>query len=169
MVTKADKPTSAATYERARRLANVSMFAVDLQVRRLQSTQPEDSRFLFRKWFDFDSLVVALTRLRRAAALAAKIAEVEKTMRGALTEFDSSLPDLKRLRDVAEHFDDYALDKGRIRAVGRKALEVSYMDADGPTLTWLGVQLNASDARDAAGRLFKAVKTAASMFPRMER
>jgi hypothetical protein len=162
-------PTSAATYERARRLANASMFAVDLQVRRLQSAEPEDGRFVFREWFDFDSLVVALTRLRRAAVLAANIPEIEPPMKGALKEFDSSLPALKRLRDVAEHFDDYAVDKGRNRAVGRKDLEVSDIDLDGPTLSWLGVQLNASAARDAAAQLFSAIRAAASTFPMAKR
>jgi hypothetical protein len=162
-------PTSTATYERAKRLANASMFAVDLQGRRLQSAEPEDSRFVFRKWVDFDSLVVALTRFRRAAVLAANIPEIEPPMKDALKEFDSSLPDLKRLRDVAEHFDDYAANKGRNRAVGRKDLEVSYMDPDGPTLNWLGVQLNASAARDAAARLFREIQAAASMFPMAKR
>ena len=145
------------------------MFAVDLQVRRLQSTEPEDGRFIFRKWFDFDSLVVALTRLHRAAALAASIPAIATPIKAALTGFDTALPNLKRLRDVAEHFDDYALDTGRIQAVSRKDLEVSSIHGDGPTLNWLGVQLNASDAREAASQLLTAIVDAGPLVTGGER
>lgn len=155
--------TSASTYDRARRLANMSMFAVDLQVRRLQSIEPEDGRFLFRKWFDFDSLVVALTRIRRAAALARTVPEIKGPLNTALSEFDSALPDLKRLRDVAEHFDDYAVDSGRLATVRRQDLEVSSIHGTGSTLNWLGVQLNASVALDAASRLFRAIQDASAL------
>ncbi len=72
------KPTRA-TYERARRLANVAVWSVELQCRRLQSVEPEDATFVLRKWADFDFLVVALTRLRRAAQLAASIPELNAT------------------------------------------------------------------------------------------
>lgn len=50
---------AAAIYERARRLANISLWAVDLQCRRLKSTEPEDTEFIFRKWADFDFLIVS--------------------------------------------------------------------------------------------------------------
>jgi len=158
MIQQAKNATSAGAYERARRLANVSMFAVDLQVRRLQSTEPEDGRFLFRQWFDFDSLVVALTRLRRSAVLARKVPAIKDRLTAALSEFDAALPDLKRLRDVAEHVDDYAVDGGRLATVRRQDLEVSSIDGTGPPLNWLGVQLNASGALVAAGRLFKTMQ-----------
>ena len=157
-MTHTEKPTSAATYERAKRLADVSMFAVDLQVRRLRSTEPEDATFIFRKWFDFDSLVVALTRLRRAATLARKVPEIRRPVAAALREFDSSLPDFTRLRDVAEHIDEYAVDSGKRSSVPRQDLEVSSIDGSAPTLNWLGVQLNASEALVAAvdcTRLFR--------------
>ncbi|HCG03147.1 MAG TPA: hypothetical protein DEV93_21730 [Chloroflexi bacterium] len=165
-MTHTEKPTSAATYERARRLANVSMFAVDLQVRRLRSTEPEDGTFIFRKWFDFDSLIVALTRLRRAATLARKVPEIRRPVAAALREFDSSLPDFTRLRDVAEHIDEYAVDSGKRDSVLRHDLEVSSIDGGGPTLNWLGVQLNASEALVAAGRLFKAIQDASAFLPK---
>lgn len=154
------KATAAATYERARRLANVSMFAIDLQVRRVRSMEPEENGgFIFRKWFDFDMLVVALTRLRRAAGLAASIPEIKASMMSALKEFDSALPSLKRFRDVAEHFDDYAVDRGRLRTVERKDLEVSSIQ--GETVEWLGLRLKASSALTAAARLFEAIQAAA--------
>ncbi|WP_144007161.1 hypothetical protein [Pelomonas sp. KK5] len=156
--------TAAATYERARRLANLAVWSVDLQCRRLRSTEPEDEVFLFRKWADFGFLVVALTRLRRAASLAAELPEIRLLVQPALRQFDLSVPDLKRMRDVAEHIDDYALDRGRSRSVARNSLEVSSLNDDGPTLEWLEARLNAEEALHAAQRLFRAIQEASSAF-----
>jgi hypothetical protein len=158
------KPTSAATYERARRLANLSLWAIDLQCRRLASSQPEDSVFVFRKWADFDFLVVSLTRLRRAAQLAASIPEVQPSLAAAIREFDAALPHLKRMRDVAEHIDDYAVDRGRDGNIARQSLEVSLMSEDGSMLKWLGGELSTHEALRASQRLFEAIKAASSVF-----
>jgi hypothetical protein len=139
------------------------MWSIELQCRRLNSSEPEDDVFLFRRWADFDYLVVGLTRLRRAATLAAKVPKIRAQMVEARDRFDAELPDLKRMRDVAEHVDDYAVDKGRDPTVARQALEVSYMSEDGPTLTWLGVELNAGDAVRCSQDLFKAMQDLASV------
>jgi len=161
-----DRPTAAATYERARRLANSSMFAVELQVRRLQADEPNDGPFVLRRWFDFDCLVVALLRLRRAVTLAATIPAITEPLTEALRSFDEAIPDLKRLRDVAEHFDDYALEKGRRPDVGRRDLEVSQLSNDGPTLYWLGAEINAALALAEAARLIRALQGVVSLVPR---
>jgi hypothetical protein len=158
------KPTSAATYERAKRLANLSLCAIDLQCRRLSSSEPEDSVFIFRKWADFDFLTVALTRLRRAAKLAAGIPELQVSLGAALAEFDAALPHLKRMRDVAEHIDDYAVDRGRERSIARQSLEVSFMSNDDSTIEWLGARLNSQEALKASQRLFEAIKEASRAF-----
>ena len=158
------KPTVGATYERARRLANVAMWAIEVQCRRLESVEPEDATFVLRRWTDFDFLIVALTRLRRAARLAARIPQLQASLGAALAQFDRALPDLKKMRDVAEHIDDYALDQGRQRAVARHSLEVSTMEAEGPTLHWLQARLNAREASEASRTLFAAVKDASHLF-----
>jgi hypothetical protein len=65
---------------------------------------------------------------------------------------------LKNMRDVAEHFDDYAVDRGRLKAVKRQALEVGVF---GPTVfQWLGYKLNADKALKAAQRLFQKIQRA---------
>ncbi len=158
------KPTSVATYERARRLANNAMFSVALQCRRLGTSEPEDKEFIFRKWADFDFLVVALIRLRRAAALAAKVKEIQTSVLNAINEFDTTLPNLKTMRDVAEHIDDYALDQGKKRAILRKSLGVSKMSRDGSTLEWLGGHLNTQEALIAAEKLFRELQNVSSVF-----
>jgi hypothetical protein len=157
-------PTAAARYERARRLANVAMWSIELQCRRLEAVEPEDARFVLRRWTDFDFLIVALTRLRRATRLAAEVPQLRTSLGPALAQFDKALPDLKKMRDVAEHVDDYAIDQGRQRAIARQSLEVSTMEADGPTLFWLQARLNAREASQASRALFAALKEASSLF-----
>jgi hypothetical protein len=58
---------------------------------------------VFRKWSDFDFLIVALIRFRRCVKLTAKIPEIHSEILAALKEFDTVLPHLKKMRDVAEH------------------------------------------------------------------
>jgi hypothetical protein len=103
------------------------MWSIELQCRRLEAVEREDADFVLRRWADFDFLIVALTRLRRATGLAAKIPQLRASLDAALEQFDKALPGLKKMRDVTEHVDDYALDRGRQKAVGRQALEVSTM------------------------------------------
>jgi murein L,D-transpeptidase YcbB/YkuD len=156
------RPLPAATYERARRLANIAVWTIVLQHRRLRTREPEDGEFLFRRWADFQFLIVALTRLRRAGVLATKVPVIEKDIRAALHEFDVALPDLKKMRDIAEHFDDYAVDEGRNRQVSRKSLEVGVIGET--TFQWLGSELNADVALNASRRLFNAIQVAQSAF-----
>lgn len=160
----ANGPSDAATYERARRLANLAMWTVALQRRRLKTDEPEDAEFLFRRWADFQFLIIALTRLRRAALLAAKVPALIKAMQDALTNFDAALPKLKRMRDIAEHFDDYALEKGRDSGVSRDSLEVGVIGNS--VFQWLGHELNADAAVSAAHQLFNDVQQAQSLIAR---
>lgn len=155
------KPDSAATYERARRLANQALWTVDLQCRRLNSDEPEDDRFILRKWSDFHFLIVALTRLRRASELAAKVPAINEGIRAALQTFDATLPHLKKMRDVAEHIDDYAVDSGKDRSISRKSLEVG--SSDGETWEWLGFEIDTNNALSASIALFEALKDCASL------
>ena len=158
------KPTATAIYERARRLANIAVRSVQLQCRRLQSPEPEDATFVFRKWADFDFLIVALTRLRCAAQLAAGVPQFQSSLVAAVEQFDRALPGLKGIRDVAEHIDEYALDQGRKKSVARQSLEVSTMEEEGPTLHWLGTSLNALEALQGSQILFTAIKQASRLF-----
>src|SRR5438093_5307352 len=61
--------TDAAVIERAYRLANKAMFTVALQVRRLDSLEPQDENFVFRKHADWEFLIASLYRLQRAAQI----------------------------------------------------------------------------------------------------
>ena len=161
MSSKIVKPSEAATYERARNLTNLGVWTVKVQQRRLQSSEPEDEDFALRKWSDFHFLVVALTRLRRAAELAEKVPALKSKIGDALKKFDAALPNLKKMRDVAEHIDDYALDRGKDKNVSRKSLGVA--SYDGGTWKWLGYEMEEKKALDASVQLFEAVRQSQSL------
>jgi hypothetical protein len=155
-----DAPSDAAIMERAHSLASEAIHMVALQRRRLQSDEPEDEIFVFRRWADFQFLVVSLRRLRRAGVLAAKPEASRPAIEGAIGEFDEALPHLQRMRNVGEHVDEYAIEKGHDRGVDRRSLQVGRFDST--TLEWLGGDLNADDALAAAERLYLAIKGAFS-------
>ena len=102
-------------------------------------------------------------RLRRAATLARKIPAIEKEIGNAILAFDAVLSALQRMRNVAEHFDDYATDSGRDRSVERHSLEVFAID--GVKVEWLDVELDADAAMAAAEQLFQTLQSAKSSVP----
>jgi hypothetical protein len=151
-----DKPSDAAIIERAHSLANEAVHMVALQRRRLQSEEPEDQAFVFRRWADFQFLIISLRRLRLAGLLAAKPKASRAAVKTAIREFDKALPDLQKLRNVGEHIDEYAMEKGRDRSVNRRALQVGSFDST--MLEWFGGRLNVDEALVAAENLYRAIK-----------
>jgi hypothetical protein len=151
-------PSDEATITRAASLANEAVFAIALQCRRLRSTEPEDAEFVMRWWADAQFLVVMLRRLRRTAELAMKVPRAREEVEQALSEFDRSVPAVRKMRDVGEHIDEYALDQGRNKSVSRRALQVGSWD--GTTLTWLGDSLTADEALASAEALVAAIRRA---------
>jgi hypothetical protein len=134
------------------------VWTVALQHRRLRTREREDGEFFLRRRADFEFLIVALTRLRRAGVLATKVPMIKSMTDVALKEFDAVLPMLKKMRDIAEHFDEYAMDDGRDRNVSRKGLEVGVA---GETLfQWFEFELDADVALEAARKLFKSIQLA---------
>lgn len=155
-----DTRSDAAIVERAHSLANEAIHMVALQRRRLQSDEPEDETFAFRRWADFQFLIVSLRRLRQAGVLAAKPVASRPEIEEAIGEFDEALPHLQKMRNVGEHVDEYAIERGHDRGVDRRALRVGRFD--NTTLEWLGGDLNADDALAAAKKLYSAIKDKSS-------
>ena len=160
------KPSQQDVLDRATRLASEAMRAIELQVRRLRSTEPEDDEWLFRKWTDAQFLVLALWRLRAAGRLASSVAHTRSELQVAIADFDGRLPDLSRMRHVGQHIDAYAVDDPKRRQrkpgsdelVGRRALEVgSWSDEH---FSWLGGTIQFSEAQAAASVLYAAIRTA---------
>jgi hypothetical protein len=156
-------PSDEATITRAASLANEAVFAIALQCRRLRSTEPEDAEFVMRWWADAQFLVVMLRRLRRTAELAMNVPRARGEVEQALSEFDRNVPAVRKMRDVGEHIDEYALDQGRNKSVSRRALQVGSWD--GTTLSWLGDSLNADQALGSAEALVAAIRRARGHVP----
>lgn len=155
-----------ATLARAYSFSNEAMYMVSLQCRRIRSSEPEDRQFVLRWWADLQFLIIALWRLRSAGVLALQSGSDGASLEGAIDSFDSTLPHLRRMRNVGEHVVDYAMENGRDRVVQRRQLQAGSFD--GTSLFWLDVELNIDLALGAAERLHHAVKDAAvaAAFPR---
>lgn len=152
---QSNKSSDASTLERAKSLCNIAIFTVSLQYRRLQTAEPEDKAFIFRELADFHFMITALIRLRTSAKIAARVPYASKIINRAIKQFDGALPALIKMRDVLEHIDDYALDKGRHTDVQRQQLQVTQWGS--AVYSWLGEELNVDDALAAAEKLFRAV------------
>ena len=159
-VRQVDEPSDAATIERAHRLANEAMHMVALQHRRVRTEEPEDRAFAFRWWADLQFLVISLRRLRLAAVLATKHQASRAAVKRAVETFDEVLPSLRRMRNIGEHIDEYAIEKGHDRQVDRRQLEVGAFD--GTTFEWLGGRLNIDEGLAAGESLCRAVRDAHS-------
>lgn len=157
-----DKPSAGAIVERAFSLANEAMFTVELQVRRLHSTEPEDDVFIFRPWADFRFLIVALVSLQNAARTFRKANGV--SVDKALDAFDAALPNLRKLRDVAEHIDEYAVDSSKRfhKEIERRSIAVGGWD--GRVFSWFGGALDVDQALEAARALFIAIRDEKNRF-----
>ena len=158
----------AVVLERAWSLVNEAMFTIALQHRRLHSIEPEDDIFILRWWADLQLLIVALTRVRRAAGVAARVPKVAAPITAAIQVFDQAIPNLRVMRNVGEHIDDYAVDgpRRRHKEVTHQQLQVGTWD--GTVFKWLGKQqlreLNVDHVLTAAENLHSAVRGAVGTY-----
>jgi hypothetical protein len=149
-------PSDAVALERALSFASEAMWTIALQRRRVRSTEPEDEKFVFRRWVDLQFLIIALWRLRRAAELACKFSR-GRDIPDALKAFDGALPQLRTMRNVGEHIDDYMAGTGRHRAVTEGMLQVGSWN--GTVFKWLNLTLNIDGAHHAAKKLYASIRS----------
>jgi hypothetical protein len=129
------------------------MVAVNMQHHRILE-HLDDFIFAFPRRVDFQFLLVSLTRLRRAISFAAEVDQLKQAFSDRLVEFDGRVPFLSRLRNIGEHFYDYAAGRGRGTQVRRAQLRNSRW-ASGPEayITWLGEKVHLAEVRAAAENL----------------
>ena len=148
-------PPDRAKYDRARALAAQQLWGVHLQLERLRASWWSETRRYGESRADFEFLVGALWRLRRAAMLAATIPPLAQSVTPAVTAFDTALPMLRRWRNVGEHFDSHAFDPN-----GEK-LDSSARGAD--WFGWLGQRVELDAVEIAANALFGALRAGAPL------
>jgi hypothetical protein len=156
--------SEASIVERAKSVANQWMGAVLLQHDRIRKPRPQDQAFHPFGIEDFNVadvhfLAIALLRIRRVATTIEHVPQLWPSVRCAIEIFDAKLPWLKRLRDVFEHLEDYAVDSNLRRSdTSRRELQVSSGRENGMQL--LGNDIDFKEALQAAQILYGAVKTA---------
>jgi len=151
-----DSQSNSAIIARTLSYCNESMKTILLQCRRLQSEEPEDSEFIFRKWADLRFLVLSLDRLKKSAIIAKNIPEISAQVEDALKIYCKSLPMLRKFRNVGEHIEDYAVDSGKDNTVSRRQLQVGSWD--GTVFYWLDEKLDVVDAQSTATKLFTTMQ-----------
>jgi hypothetical protein len=152
-----------ALWDRSRSLANFHIHAVAMQVARFRDAiKAPDDQFVLRPIAEFQFLCVSLVRLKRAAQMAATVPSIEPEMQTAIAAYDAAIPRLDTLRNVAEHFNDYVLEKGRDKSLTpaefRAGLQV--MSFSESVVYWFDIELNIDDCLNAAEALFQAIKKA---------
>lgn len=114
---------------------------------------------VWRQEIDLHFLLVALTRLRRAVGLTTRVQELQGVLVERLTTFDEAVPSLKTLRNVAEHFDDYTIGRGRAAGIVRQQLQAWSLgehSSQGLVWRWLDIEFPIDASHDAATSLYQA-------------
>ena len=145
--------------------ANRWMHAVELQAKRIigpvidLSAGHEAYRTEWnQRQLDLDYFLIALNRLRvavRSANETLKNADIT----AALRVFDTKVPDVKDLRDIAEHFDEYDREVGKLNKKNTLTSEspsYGWGDSDG-SINYRGKKISVVTAREAARQLHKVV------------
>jgi hypothetical protein len=155
-------PAAGAILDRAASLANTNANAARLQMRRIRG-DPEDGHDPWERLYDCEFLIGALWRFRSAIRVAENVPEIAPQVTLLLDRFDTSLPGLRKMRNVLEHADEYGVDahhfSGRRASspeVHRQQVQTTSWDDD--SMTWLGETLNYSDALQAVSECYLGLK-----------
>jgi hypothetical protein len=144
-------------YEDARNMANIATWGVELQTCRLRNSIQKDKNeieeFVMQPIIDFHFLVTALCRLRLTAEIVSKICDLSS----AIEVFDKNLPDLRAVRNILEHIDEYRVGKGRNKNVPKGSFQTFILDDD--SVKWVNYEINLEQAINASSDLFRAIKS----------
>lgn len=141
------------------------MNAVELQANRIigPPVLPDSGNEAYRNdWnqrqMDIDYFLIALNRLRVAVKSANETIR-DKNLANALHEFDMKVPDIKDLRDIAEHFDEYDREAGKLdnkKSLTSESPWYHWGPSDGG-VNYKGKQLTVVNSRAAARDLHRVV------------
>ena len=163
--TRAPDLTDAALIARAKSLANRWIFAISLQHDRVTSPRPQDKVFhpFGADYFheaDVHFLAIALQRLRKIAKSLEYVPQLRDRARSAGRTFDESLPWVKRVRDVFEHLEDYAVDSNRRHTKTTLRQDLQVWSADSSGMKWLGCDIDWSKTLAVAQELHTMITSA---------
>lgn len=146
--------------------ANQWMHAVELQSSRIIgpiTDLEKDGLVKYRmvwnqKQRDIDFFLISLNRLRTAISSANRKINSEEISK-ALEKFDMRIPDVKDLRDISEHFDDYDNGNGRLQKQNKllnTSPSMGWGEEDA-SMNYGGRRITIISARNSARRLHDIV------------
>jgi len=141
-----------AVLEDARMLAIRAACSIELQIQRLNREHLEIEDFVMQPLVDFHYLLIAISRLEKAAKLASHAID----MTAPLKQFKSQLPWLPKLRNAMEHIDDYQLGKGRDTSIRIGDLHVFVHSTN--SMNWLGIEVEYKSIVRAASSLLESIQ-----------
>ena len=148
-------------YEDVRIIANTYTLMVKLQISRINEELQNDEFFIMRNFVDFEFLLIALFRLRRAACAIKSIPIAREAIQQVIENYDKRLPDLKKLRNISEHYDAYLLKEGEDGTIDKEAIRASFLTKCrlNATIEWMGYTMNLNECMTAAEELFFEIQT----------
>ena len=144
---------SLAIYEDAKNMANIAIWGVELQIKRLKSEENEIYEFVMQPVVDFHFLIVTLTRLRQAATLVSSISDLSSE----IEKFDKAIPDLRTVRNILEHIDEYRIGKGKNKRVPKDTFQTIIFGDE--CVKWVDYEINLKSALKASEGLYAAIKS----------
>ena len=139
-------------YEDARNMANIAVWGVDLQIQRLRSGENQIKEFVMQPVVDFHFLVTSLNKLRQAAKLVSEIFDLSVK----INQFDKKLPDLRTVRNILEHIDEYRVGKGKNKSVPASTFQTICFSND--CVRWVEYEINLKSAISASQELFASIQ-----------
>lgn len=131
-----------------------------LQMERIKDNPADNARALSHLWFDWQTLMTHLWRMRKAALLVGKAPSANGKVQKAVATFDKALPDLKTYRDVFEHMESYVFEDPRRHDldIGNSGLQVGAFSND--TFSWAisDTEFSLKEAALASSKLYGDIK-----------
>lgn len=122
--------------ERAKSLATEAISTIALQCRRFKSQEPEDGTFLFRREVDIRFLILAMHQLYKVAELANEDSSNVNNIQSFIHAYDREYPNLRFVRNVIMHIDEYIVGKGKNPEYSKDKILVSSIKDT--KFDWLG-------------------------------
>lgn len=160
---------NAAILEWSRSLANESAQAASLQARRIHTFSVGPETDPWQLLYDYQFLIGALARFDNAVSIAENVPTITGRIVLIRKEFANKVPGLRKMRNVLEHAEDYAVDaqhfgsnrRGR-KEVFRQQLQVGSWTQEG--YEWLGETLHVDTAMDAVWDAYSQLKEVQGAF-----
>lgn len=137
-------------------------YATSLMARRVHDEDQEDEQNPWRRWYDWQTLITHLWRMRKMAILMGRAETTKPLVNKAVNQFDKSLPGLKAYRDVIEHVEAYVFrdDDRHNKSINSSGLQVGSFSED--VFSWPisgdDNELRLKDILLASSELFNSMK-----------